>query len=326
MPCAEPTGWIVRGAADGEVAVVGASGFLGRAVAAELARQGRRARLLARGRGEAGAPAACALEDALTGCRSVINCVGRAHVAGREEAEVAQERFFATNCDLAAQIGRSSRAAGVRRFVHVSSVAALCSTSPSGRTIDDQAVPRPDNLYGRSKLAGDERILELASDGFRPAVLRPPAIYGPGAKGWFPVFLRAARAGVPLPLASIRNRRSFAYAGNIASAVVHAAGRDDTGAWIVTDSPPMSTAAFYALALRAAGRSNRVFAVPERIMVPLVRLAAGARADSLIGDAAYDGSRFLREMRWEPRWSPAEGMAHTMDPGASPQAAGHTSG
>lgn len=307
--------WHVTGAADSAVALVGASGFLGQAVARELAARGTPARLIGRSRDNGAAAAALALEQALAGCSVVINCAGRAHVSDKESPDLASARFHAVNRDLAEELGQAARAAGAARFVHVSSVAALASASAPGTVIGDTATPAPSNLYGQSKLAGDGRVLALATAGFHPIVLRPPAIYGPGAKGWFPAFLRAARAGVPLPLASVANRRSFAFVGNVASAIVHAGlSSKATGAFILTDSPPMSTAEFYALALHAAGRPRRVFPFPPAMLTPLVRLALGERTDSLLGDAAFDGSGFETATGWTPPWSPTDSMRQTVLP------------
>lgn len=315
--------WRVSGAADSTLALVGASGFLGQAVARELAARGAPARLVGRSHDAGAASAGVSLAQALTGCTVVINCAGRAHVSGEESPELARSRFFAVNCELAEELAEAARQAGAARFVHVSSVAALASTSTPDIVIGDMAAPAPSNLYGESKLAGDQRVLALATDGFHPVVLRPPAIYGAGAKGWFPAFLRAARAGVPLPLGSIANSRSFAYVGNIASAIGHAASCKETGAWIVTDSPPMSTADFYGLALDAAGHSRRVFPFPPAMLTPLIRLALGERTESLIGDAAFDGSGFIEQSGWHPPWTPAEAMRQTMDPGTSHQTDEH---
>lgn len=305
--------WTVSGTLDAGLAIAGASGFLGQSVAAELARQGKPARLLQR----SGPGSGVALERALAGCTTVINCAGRAHVTRPESAEEARKEFMAANCELAGQLGRAARDAGATRFVQVSSVAAIRSISAPGELIDDQTMPAPGGIYGESKLAGDLRVLALARDGFRPVVLRPPAIYGPGAKGWFPSFLRAARAGVPLPLAGIANQRSFAFAGNIASAIAAVCENDLGGAWIVTDSPPMSTGEFYRLALEAAGHGNRVFGVPAGILAPLVRMALKDRAESLVGNAAFDASAFIEQTRWRPPWTPAEGMRLTFNPVSS---------
>jgi len=295
------------------IGLVGASGFIGRAVSGRLEAAGHRVERIGRDaldRTLDGDPAP--LIAALAGCDAVINCAGRAHVLAHEGAALAEERFMAVNRDLAQAIGWAARSAAVPRMIHVSSVAAIASHSAPGQPIDDDTPPAPGTPYGRSKLAGDEQVLALATADFLPAVLRPPAVFGPDARGWFPLFLAAARRGAPLPLGRIENRRSFAYVGNVADAIVHSIDGHWTGAHIVTDSEPMSSAAFYRLLLAAAGHSNRIWPLPAAVASWGARVLLGTRSSSLLDDAAYDGAGFHAASGWKPVYSQADAARLTL--------------
>jgi UDP-glucose 4-epimerase len=295
------------------IAIVGGSGFLGHAVWRKLERVGYRVVPVPRGSLDRALQGDMqALASLLAGCDAVINCAGRAHVLRREDPSLAERLFMAVNRDLAHIIARAAQDAAVPRLVHVSSVAAIASSSPPGSLIDDASLPAPATIYGRSKLAGDERVLALADEAFRPVVLRPPAVFGPGARGWFPALHAAARRGLPLPLGRIENRRSFSYVGNVADAVAHAIEGQWSGAYIVTDSEPLSSAAFYRLLLEASDKPNRVWPIPAPLASWGARALLGSRAASLIEDAAYDGARFRSASGWKPVYSLADGARHTL--------------
>ena len=305
---------------DRPVAVTGSSGFLGRAVVARLARAGCLVRAIARtdcavaGAAEVrtapdlGAEA----ERMVEGCRAVVNCAGRAHIMRREDPGAAEAAFIAVNRDLAVRLAEAARWAGAERFVQISSVAALASRTLPGATVDDGDVPAPSGPYGRAKLEADIALAAMASPRFAPISLRPPAIYGPGAPAWFGALDRAARLGLPLPLGRIENRRSFVFVGNVADAVATALASDVTGAFVVTEGPPVSTARLYDGLARLYDHRNRVWNFPPALVASAARLVLGGRADSLLGDAAFDGSAFAASMAWTPPFSMDEGLRITV--------------
>ena len=269
-----------------QVAIAGASGFLGRHLAARLTRAGTAFRILTRTDLEREDRSAI-----LAGCEAIVNCVGEKSGVG-DAAELA-------NVVIPQRLYQAAQNAGVKQFVHVSSVAAVASNTGPGELLDDMATPRPDGPYGQSKLRGDEALHALA-DG-RPVltILRPPILIANDAPGVFALFRRAAERGLPLPLAGAEGRRSFMHVDNFVEAVLAAIRTGQAGTYIVTDSAPLTSEELYARMLVAAGRPRRIFSVGERGRGVLQRLL-GRRGESLFGAAAFDGSRFLREA--SPQW------------------------
>lgn len=303
------------------ILVTGASGFLGRAIVAAGADAGHN--MIAASRSGEAVPGAAEVQasgDLLTDALAldlrevevVVNCAARVHVMEREEPAAAKTAFRAMNTELPLRLAKAARKAGVARFIQISSVAALASRTAPGETVSDSSTPVPSTPYGRAKLAADEALAELAGDGFSTISLRPPAIYGPGVGAWFAMLARAARAGVPLPLGAIRNRRSFAFVGNVADAVVASLEPVRSGAFIVADSLPISTGALYSKLSKAAGHGERVWSLPEPMLRWAARMMLGDRVESLLGDAAFDGSGFAREFDWAPRVEMDEALRLTM--------------
>ena len=302
-------------------AVTGGAGFIGRAIVARLAERGWQVRAITRdgaavpGAGETAASGDLLLADPrplFAGCDAIVHCAARVHVLGREDPGQAEIEYRRMNAELPVTLAQAAKAAGARHFIQLSSAAAIASSSGPGETITDAAPPHPSSPYGRSKLAADEALAELADDRFAVVSLRPPAVYGPGVGAWFALYNRAARAGLPLPLGRIVNARSFVFSGNVADAVAQALDAQRSGAWLVTDSDPLSVAALYRKLLALHGHGNRVWVVPRPLVLPAVRLVLRERAASLLASAWFDGARFAREFGWTPPTPLDEGLERTI--------------
>ncbi|AWW73139.1 UDP-glucose 4-epimerase [Erythrobacter sp. KY5] len=297
--------------------VTGASGFLGRAVVASGAEAGHH--MIAASRAGSSVPGGGEVQacgDLLSGPQLdfsrvdvVIHCAARVHILKREDPARAQAAFHAMNAQLPVRLAKAAREAGVRRFMQVSSVAAIASATAPGEVLDDNSKPSPTTRYGAAKLAADTALGELVSGNFSVVSLRPPAIYGPGVGAWFAMIARAARFGVPLPIGRFDNARSIAFVGNIADAIIAGAGSHQNGSFILTDSPPISVSALYRSLTALSGWSGRVWHWPRPLVEPLARGALGDRASSLLGNAAFDGSRFARTFEWEPRINMDEALS-----------------
>ncbi|ABF53300.1 NAD-dependent epimerase/dehydratase family protein [Sphingopyxis alaskensis] len=291
------------------VAVTGASGFLGRQVVGKLAASGYRVRALTRaGGGIASAAETIAtgdiveadLEGLVAGCDAVVNCTARVHILRREDPAFAERQYRRINGEFPLRLAEVARRAGARRFVQISSVAAVMSQTPAGSVVDDGCPPEPTTPYGSSKLLADIGLAQLDREGFRTVSLRPPALIGPGVTAWFAALVKAARIAVPLPIGRIDNRRSFAFVGNVASSVVAAVEQEHSGCFIVTDSVPLSTASLYRKLLMSFGHPDLVWSWPPELVRKCAQFALRGRADSLLGNAAFDGVRFTRLFGWAP--------------------------
>lgn len=252
------------------VLVTGASGFIGSALAPALATHGfsvraasRRARPDSEGVeavrvGELGAD--YDWSRALASVDAVIHLAGPAHVRSREQ-ELRGAIVDGTEA-LAAQ----AAAAGVRRFVFVSSIKA-----GEGRQ----------GGYAGAKRAAEETV--MASVAMRPVVLRPPLVFAANAKANFARLLQIADTPLPLPFAGIDNKRSLISLPSLVAAIaaVLRAPERRSGVFDVADEPALSTPEIVAALRSGLGRPERQFRAPT-----LARLAPRALRESLVADPA----------------------------------------
>lgn len=268
------------------VLVTGASGFIGAALVEALAIQGRGVRAAYR-RAPADVPAGvetCIVGDLGADCdwRAALNDVEAVvHLAGPAHARFDEAQLRRAIVDGTATLGAQAAAAGVSRFLYLSSIKAAAARSDAPLTEDTP--PAPEDAYGRAKLEAERTI--LAHTELRPVVLRPPLVHGVGAKANFKRLLEAADSRWPLPLAGIRNARSIISLDTLTAAIQAVLNNDAAlgGVFHIADQPALSTTDIVYALREGFGRSANLFGVP------LVKaLASHPLTDSL----ALDDTRF----------------------------------
>ncbi len=318
----------------GAVVVTGAGGFIGHAMVEHLAAAGYDVRGLVRTLDADTAArrefVACgdlttlpddALRTLLGGARVVVHFAAQAHrpIDASDEAKVALRRI---NVDASGRVARAAAACGATHVVIASSVKVHGDSTMPGMPWRESDAPVPRDAYGESKWAAERMVDAVAEEtGIRATALRLPLTYGPRAKGNFAALVRAVARGVPLPLASIDNRRSLLGTGNLASAlraVIDSDPGPDRGRlmpYFVADAHAVSTPEL----VRAIARALRVPARLWPLPLGALRVAAGyagrgealARlADSLEIDTTSFGARF----GWTPPRTLEEGLAEAVAP------------
>ncbi|MEX0758108.1 MAG: NAD-dependent epimerase/dehydratase family protein, partial [Tistlia sp.] len=185
-------------------------------------------------------------------------------------------------------LARQALAAGVHRFVYLSSLLARLP-SPDREPEDPYAATKREAEAALGAIAGGSAM--------QLAILRPPLIYGAGAGANFARLVRAIERGRPLPFGAIENRRSFLWIDNLADLVVLLLRQPlpIEGLHEPQDPEPLSTPAFCRAIGEALGRPARLPAVPVALLRRAGRLAGRGRAlESLTGNLVAD-DRSLRE-------------------------------
>ena len=141
----------------------------------------------------------------------VYNVAGIAHVkAAKGEGPL----YYAINKDMVIEIAKAAKAAGVKQFIHMSSMIVYKEVKTlEGKQIHKDTQPAPNGFYGDSKLQGELGIQALADDSFKVCVMRPPMIYGPGCRGNFPRLVWLATKTPIFP--AWHNKRSMLYIDNL---------------------------------------------------------------------------------------------------------------
>jgi nucleoside-diphosphate-sugar epimerase len=298
------------------VLITGATGFVGATAVKTLLAKGHALRAALRAPHE-GLPCesvvvgeiqpdtdwGCSLE----GVDAVVHLAARVHVMRDHAAGALQ--FRRINAEGTLRLARAAKAAGVKRFVFISSIK-VNGEATTGRSFCADDEPHPSDAYARSKLLAERGLLEIA--GIETVIIRPPLVYGPGAKGNLARFCRLARSGWPVPLGGIVNRRDLVGVDNLANlierCVWHPAAAGQV--FLVSDGEALSTPQLYRLIAEGLGRRARMFKVPVAWMRALGgALGLGAEIDRLSQSLEVDISKTRDLLGWEPPVSTTAGIS-----------------
>jgi UDP-glucose 4-epimerase len=254
------------------------------------------------------------IQTAFNGVDVVIHLAARVHVMNETDSD-ALGAYRAINVRNTVALAQAAVAAGVKRFVYLSSVKVNGEETSEGNSFSADGLPNPQDPYGISKLEAENALLALSQKtGMEVVIIRPPLVYGPGVVANFAAMMKAVARGMPLPLGAIRNRRSMVFIGNLIDLILlcttHSAASGQV--FLVSDDHDISLPELLknlALALK----------VPVRLIsisvswIWLIATLFGRRnmAQRLCSSLQLDISKTKERLSWEPPYSLEQGLAKT---------------
>ena len=140
----------------------------------------------------------------MVGVKSLFHLAARVHVIHGTDADPLTA-FRSVNVDGTLSLACQAAAAGVKRFVFVSSIQVNGEFTPPGRAYAQADRPNPQDAYGQSKHQAEQGLRQLSVDtGMEIVIIRPPLVYGPG----FPARL------LPVPVWALQARASLLGKGD----------------------------------------------------------------------------------------------------------------
>ena len=318
--------------------VTGGSGFIGGALLRRLVADGRSVRALARSDASAtkvqelGAePVRGDLDDVEAMRRGASGCHTAFHAAAALGEWGRREDFERGNVLGTANALEACAAAGVERFVHVGTEAALLAGQPLVN-VDEAAPLRPDSpaLYSSTKAKAEQAVRAASRDGFETVVVRPRLVWGPGDTTILPGIAAAVESGRWAWIGGGRHLTATTHVDNAIEGLVLAAERGRPGAaYFVTDGEPAVFREFVTDLLATQGieaperkapkpvvRATAALCetlwrvLPLRSAPPVTRLAYWLAAL----ETTIDISRAREELGYEPVKTREQGLAELRAP------------
>jgi len=317
----------------GAVAITGATGFLGGALSRRLLAEGQPVVALGRDASRLAALAAsgatCMSHDLANGpppaqaqsIDAVVHCAALSSAWGPRVA------FHAANVDGTRAALDFARAAGARRFVHISTPSLYFRFRNQEQVREDAALPSPVNAYAATKREAEKLV--LADGGVDALVLRPRGIYGAGDTALLPRLLRAAQSG-PLPL--IRGGRAetdLTHVDDVVAAVLvglSAPAGLTQRVFNISGGEPLPVRHIAEAASTCAGVSVRWRTMPAALVFAAARMMEAAAhlrpekpeprvtaygAGLFAFTQTLDLSAARTHLNWTPRLSFEDGLART---------------
>ncbi len=282
---------------------------------------------------------------ALSGIDAVVHLAGRAHVTSEQTDAKTDQAYLRINAEGTRALAAQCAAAGVKHFIFLSSCHAIAGESDD--VLTDRTVPQPVTAYGCSKLAAEEAIKSVLADSDCAwTILRPPLVYGRGNKANFGLLLKLVKTGIPLPLASLCNRRSFIYVENLVDLISKCLGNAKAfgKVYLPSDGEDVSTPELIRAIARAnagveqgagsrehgskssdsvgdretshtphtARHSARLFHFPPSLLNAAGRLPGLGALRKLTSSLYVDSEPLRRDLGWTPPFSMEQGLRRTL--------------
>lgn len=244
-----------------------------------------------------------ALQTAMQGVQAVVHLAALLHITNPPDH--LQARYQKINVGGTKNVVECAAVAAVRRILFFSTISVYGDTG--GQVVTEATPPRPDTLYGRTKLDAEGLVLAAKDRKGKPigTVLRLAAVYGSRVKGNYRQLLSALEKGWFLPVGRGTNRRTVIYDKDIAKAAVLALAHPAAAGRLynVSDGRYHPMAEMIAVICGALGRTPPRFSLPAGP----VRFSAGLIEDALkmigikppVGRATID--KYLEDVAVESR-------------------------
>ena len=275
-------------------------------------------------------------DDALAGVDTIVHLAARVHVMEDSSSDPLSE-YRKVNVEGTKCFATAAAKAGTKRFVYISSIKVNGErTYPQITQItqirkkgtgnrgeegkpkeffSEKDVPEPQDPYAVSKWEAEQVLHDIEADtGLEIVILRPPLVYGPGVKANFLRLFKLVEKRVPIPLSSIKNRRSFIYLGNLIDAIItcmtnpNAAGKT----FLISDGEDVSTPELIRRIGTASGRRALLLPIPVWIMKMAGRITGKHdEVERLVGSLTVDISKIRSELEWKPPYTMKNGLRET---------------
>ncbi|TAU00674.1 UDP-glucose 4-epimerase family protein [Rhizobium ruizarguesonis] len=245
----------------------------------------------------------------LEGIDVIVHLAARVHIMNDRAADPLAE-FRRINTAATLNLAEQAARAGVKRFVFISSI--KVNGEENDRPFRHDDTPMPIDPYGISKLETEIGLHEIAArTGMEVVVIRPPLVYGRGARGNFALLVGLVRKKIPLPFASLKNRRTLVALPNLVDLII--TGMKHPGAagqtFLAGDGEDLSTPGL--IEGIAAGLGVKPMLLP----FPPALLQMGARVTGkhavyqrLCGSLQVDISHARDVLGWSPLLTAREGL------------------
>lgn len=250
------------------------------------------------------------LREAFNGVGVVLHAAARAHVMNDTASDPLTE-FREVNCNATLVLARLAAESGVKRFVFLSSIGVNGNNSQKPFTENDS--PKPNDLYAISKYEAEQCLLALAQEmRMEVVIIRPPLVYGPNAPGNFGSLVKWMGRPILLPFGAIHNQRSLVALDNLVSFISLCADQQKSPkaanqVFLISDDEGISTTQILRKVGQALNQHTllglKAWLVP--VPVPIIMffaklLGKGAVANRLLGSLQIDSSKARDLLGWQP--------------------------
>ena len=201
-----------------------------------------------------------------------INLIGKAH----DHKGVARyEDYYEANVDLAKEIFNEFLKSNAKLLIHISSIAAQ-EEFESSKPLKEENQCHPFSSYGKTKREAEEWLLQQnLPEKKKLIILRPPMVHGEGDKGNLGLLYKLISKGIPYPLASFDNKRSFISIDNFSyfiNQIIENKELLENGIYHISDDEAVSTKEIIEIIKKVENNNTLNLSLPKVLVKFLAKI------------------------------------------------------
>jgi nucleoside-diphosphate-sugar epimerase len=252
------------------------------------------------------------LNDLLTGYDHVIHCAGIA-----EQKNVISKKFYSqVNTEATAKLAEECVIAGVKKFIYISSISVMGNQTNNNKRFTYSDKANPSGLYAKSKYEAEKKLLKINDKtSLEVIIIRPPIIYGMGAKGNIDRIIKLLKLRLPLPFGLIKNKKSFICIENLVD-ILHCCIRRPNlkgRVFLVSDDEDVSLNYFLKNIARELGYRLLIFPLPI-FLLKFIAFIFGKNNEmnKLVSNLQIDINYTKDTLNWKVRLSVKDGIRNML--------------
>lgn len=201
---------------------------------------------------------------------AIIHLAGKAHDTNNTSDS---ESYFNVNRDLTISLFDQFLNSDIKDFFYFSSVKAVADTIDG--ILEENFAGNPQTPYGQSKFEAEKYLLQQnLPAGKRLFIIRPCMIHGPGNKGNLNLLYKVVEKGIPWPLASFQNHRSFLSIDNLNFLILKMLLNKDiaTGVYNFADDQALSTNELVRIIANVSGKKEKLWKLNAQLISGIAKI------------------------------------------------------
>ena len=195
----------------------------------------------------------------------VIHLAGLAHEISKEKTNLNLGRYLEINTDATIKLAIEAIKKNVKKFIFVSTIKVLGEETIGNNQFNHKSPYNPKDPYAISKMLAEKKLLQLSkSSNMKLIIIRPPLVYGNNVKGNFFSLYQILKLRIPLPLGSIKNKRSILSINNFIDVLIKCIDihLPTNSIFVVKDNEDISTPELILTIAKSMGIKNPLFNFP----------------------------------------------------------------
>jgi nucleoside-diphosphate-sugar epimerase len=245
----------------------------------------------------------------------VIHAAARVHVMADAAIDPLHE-YYVLNTMATQELAKKSAAAGVKRFIYISTIKVNGDQTLGGRKFTPEDIPNPSDDYAKSKHEAEECLMRISKESkMEVVIVRPVLVYGPGVKGNFLSLINFIYKEIPIPLGLVKNFRSIVAIDNLVDFILrcsqHPAAVNQI--FLISDGEDLSTPQLINRISFAMGIKSKLVKIPLWLLVTSLKLIRKERySKRLLNSLQVDISKSRQLLGWKPPATIDESLAKTI--------------